>query len=351
LKRAFVAITKVVAEERMVWGYASTTALDFDGDRITLGAMRDALPDYMRFANIREMHQPSAVGTAVSATVDDVGLYLGAKVVDDAAWRKVETGVYKGFSLGCLVKASDKAKKCITKMKLYEISLVDRPANPDSVFDIWKLAKGDDMTLDLSKYGGPEAATEADVVALLEKLLDKHATEAKTYIDKNASVTKELVELRVANSGTIALQNEVEVLKAQIADRDSKEKDVRMKKLLDDSARAGKFKEANRDKWEKVFKSAGENVCAQLLKDAPVVVPIGERKGTGGEDEESIDARCNKAVDAIMARDHITRDKAIEKGFREHRALFAERNKVQRARANAHRYSTGDDDDSDSDGD
>jgi hypothetical protein len=42
-------------------------------------AIEAALDDYMRFANIREMHQLSAVGTAEEASVDDRGLYLCAE--------------------------------------------------------------------------------------------------------------------------------------------------------------------------------------------------------------------------------------------------------------------------------
>ena len=40
------------------------------------------------------MHQLSVVGTADEASIDDRGLYIGAKVVDDVAWGKVTSGVY-----------------------------------------------------------------------------------------------------------------------------------------------------------------------------------------------------------------------------------------------------------------
>ena len=62
--RLYAKITKVDAAERMVFGYASTEALDSQGEIVKREALEAALPDYMRFANIREMHQPSAVGVA-----------------------------------------------------------------------------------------------------------------------------------------------------------------------------------------------------------------------------------------------------------------------------------------------
>src|SRR5712692_8032478 len=143
LMRFYWPIAKVDAEQRMVWGYASTEAKDDQGETVSREALAAALDDYMRFANIREMHQPSAVGVAKEAAVDDKGLYLGAKIVDGDAWQKVVEGVYKGFSIGGKVTARDPAdRRLITALRLTEISVVDRPANPEAVFDCWKLSSG-----------------------------------------------------------------------------------------------------------------------------------------------------------------------------------------------------------------
>src|SRR5487761_1028353 len=139
--RLFFPIAKVDAEQRMVWGYASTEARDDQSEIVARSALEAALGDYMKFANVREMHQLSAVGIAKEAAIDDKGLYVGAKIVDDRAWAKVVAGVYKGFSIGGRVTgraASD--PNTITALVLNEISLVDRPANPEAVFDCWKAA-------------------------------------------------------------------------------------------------------------------------------------------------------------------------------------------------------------------
>jgi HK97 family phage prohead protease len=133
----YVAIEKFDPDLRMVYGYASTPQLDSQGDRVSVKAIQDALPDYMKFANIREMHQRSAVGKTKSADIDEAGLYIGAKVVDDEAWKKVKEGVYNGFSIGGNIKGRE--DEVITAIDLVEISLVDRPANPGAVFDVWKM--------------------------------------------------------------------------------------------------------------------------------------------------------------------------------------------------------------------
>lgn len=131
-----------------VWGYASSEAVDSDGETITADAMKAALPDYLKFGAVREMHQPMAAGTAIEAEVQADGrTWFGALVVDPVACKKVETGVYKGFSIGGKVTARDDINKTvITGLRLVEVSLVDRPANPEAVFTMFKAesAEGED---------------------------------------------------------------------------------------------------------------------------------------------------------------------------------------------------------------
>lgn len=123
-----------------VGGFASSEDVDCDGEIIKADAMKAALPDYMKFANIREMHQPKAAGIALEAAVQDDGrTWLKAKIIDSEACKKVRTGVYKGFSIGGRVTSRDDLdKKIVTGVRLSEISLVDRPANPSALFEIWK---------------------------------------------------------------------------------------------------------------------------------------------------------------------------------------------------------------------
>ncbi len=139
--KVYLPLAKVDREQRMVYGYASTEALDSQGEVVRRQALAAALPDYMRFANIREMHQPSAVGVAKEAAIDEKGLWLGAKVIDDEAWKKVVEGVYKGFSIGGFVTSRDpRDPTVITGIDLAEISLVDRPANPEATVELFKSA-------------------------------------------------------------------------------------------------------------------------------------------------------------------------------------------------------------------
>ena len=83
----FAPIEKVDEELRMVYGYASTEALDSQGEVVKKDALSGAIEDYMKFANIREMHQPSAVGKAKSAELNEKGMYIAAKIVDDIIFQ------------------------------------------------------------------------------------------------------------------------------------------------------------------------------------------------------------------------------------------------------------------------
>lgn len=123
-----------------VWGYASSGAVDSDGETITPDAMKAALPDYMKFGAVREMHQAKAAGTAIEASVEDDGrTFFGAHVVDSEAVKKIKANVYKGFSIGGKITERDDMNKSIIKgIKLVEVSLVDRPANPEALFTMYK---------------------------------------------------------------------------------------------------------------------------------------------------------------------------------------------------------------------
>jgi hypothetical protein len=127
-----------------VHGIATSEAVDDQGEVVQANAMRAAIPEYMRFPALREMHQLSAAGTTLEAEVGDDGVTrIVAHVVDPIAVAKVRNQVYRGFSIGGRVTqraAGD--PKTITGLVLNEISLVDRPANPEAVFDCWKAAEG-----------------------------------------------------------------------------------------------------------------------------------------------------------------------------------------------------------------
>jgi hypothetical protein len=143
--RLYGAIEKVEPQDDgtvRVHGIATSETVDDQGEIVRADAIRAALPDYMRFPALREMHQLSAAGTTLEAEVGDDGTTrIVAHVVDPVAVAKVKNQVYRGFSIGGRVTQRDVGNpKAITGLVLSEISLVDRPANPEAVYDCWKAA-------------------------------------------------------------------------------------------------------------------------------------------------------------------------------------------------------------------
>lgn len=151
-----------------VYGYASSEAVDVDGEVIKADAMQAAIADYMKFPAVREMHQPIAAGTGIEMKVEDDGrTWFGAHVVDPVAVKKVVNKVYRGFSIGAKVTNRDDVNKTvITGLRLKEVSLVDRPANPEATIELWKA--------DIE----PE-----DAVDEIAKLLTDRTIDAKTLLD------------------------------------------------------------------------------------------------------------------------------------------------------------------------
>lgn len=203
MAKLYAEITKMEAQDDgtvKVWGYASSEAVDSDGEVIAAEAMKAAIPDYMKFGAVREMHGSNAAGTAIEINVEDDGrTFFGAHIVDPVAVTKVKTGVYKGFSIGGSVTARDELNKSqITGLKLTEISLVDRPANPDAVFTCFKADKPKD---------GEEAADKDDEPA--DKADETPADDTEKADDKKDKAEK---------SASVELSDsEIAILKAVLA--------------------------------------------------------------------------------------------------------------------------------------
>jgi HK97 family phage prohead protease len=192
--RLYGSLTKIDTEQRIVAGYASTEAVDAHGEIVTKAAIEAALEGYLEFSNVREMHQLSAVGVTEEASIDDRGLYIAAKITDDIAWGKVKSGTYKGFSIGGKTLARDPDnRKIITKIALNEISLVDRPSNPEARFDVWKAAGLHDSG-DLAKVVGERDQLAKQLAGLADRV-ERTMSKVSAIVAENTHYRKQCSEL------------------------------------------------------------------------------------------------------------------------------------------------------------
>jgi phage head maturation protease len=321
----YVRIEKFDPEQRMVFGYASTPDLDSQGDRVSVKAIENALPEYMRFANIREMHQRSAVGKTKSAEIDATGLYIGAKIVDEVAWSKVKEGVYSGFSIGGTV--TEKVGDEIRGLELHEISLVDRPANRNATINLWKMEGGvmdKELKDALDSAALAQEKRDNDFFALITTIIEKVAT---------VKVEPSKKEVEGSSARELELQGEIDKLTKRVNDEADARKKESKKQLLDAAARAGKFAVADRKQWETLY-DKDVALCEIMLKTMQPVVPINQRVGSGGDGEETTEQRCEKIIQQIikdesMADKPVTYDVAFAKAYGRNRALFERRDQEQ----------------------
>jgi hypothetical protein len=170
--RLSMPLTKVDQGRRIVSGFASLDNLDKQNDIVTTEASMNAFAKFR--GNIREMHQPSAVGKMVSFKEEKYfdpeskkfykGVYVSAYISKGAqdAWEKVLDGTYTGFSIGGRMnkwddaydEKSDEQIRIIKDYDLIELSLVDSPANQfASIMSVEKVdgvdvIKGDETVLE-----------------------------------------------------------------------------------------------------------------------------------------------------------------------------------------------------------
>jgi hypothetical protein len=153
-----VPFTKVNREKRTVSGFATLDNVDQTGDVVTAEASMKAFDSFR--GNLREMHQPLAVGKVVSFRPETYydqttkefynGVYVTSYISKGAqdTWEKVLDGTLSGFSIGGKIieadnemnKSTGEQVRFIKNYELIELSIVDSPANQlCNIFSIEKM--------------------------------------------------------------------------------------------------------------------------------------------------------------------------------------------------------------------
>jgi hypothetical protein len=139
-----------------VYGKATDDSVDID-QQICDGDWLDrAMPAWFKSGgNIREQHSNIAAGVAKEYELKRDGHYITALVVDPVSVKKVETGVLKGFSIGIknprVTRDKVAANGRIVDGQIVEVSLVDRPANPNCQLVLAKSAMGEDSMIQVEE--------------------------------------------------------------------------------------------------------------------------------------------------------------------------------------------------------
>jgi hypothetical protein len=158
----FANITKVDEAARMVYGRAVAEEPDHSGE---IFDYEKSKPHFVQWSesfskstggksvgNVRAMHSNIAAGVLKELNFNDSekAIDVAAHVVDDNEWRKVQAGVYTGFSIGGKYvgnKVDDPIHKGCKRYEARpsELSLVDAPCVPSATFS---MVKSDGTTAD-----------------------------------------------------------------------------------------------------------------------------------------------------------------------------------------------------------
>jgi hypothetical protein len=184
LAYSYAAILKSEKQEDgtlKVYGKATDDSIDIDQQICDSDWLKRAMPDWFTTGgNIREQHSSIAAGVATDYEEKADGHYITALVVDPVSVKKVETGVLKGFSIGIrgprVVRDTKAAGGRIVDGQIIEVSIVDRPANPNAKLMLAKAADGGElMAVEQTSIPTPADVFKSvpeEVIAAAEAVVD-----------------------------------------------------------------------------------------------------------------------------------------------------------------------------------
>ncbi|WP_294538099.1 hypothetical protein [uncultured Rhodoblastus sp.] len=266
LLNLFIPLHKADADQRLVYGYATAERPDRAGeicDYVTTKPFYEQwTADFAKasggksLGNLRSMHGKVAAGkiAAIAFNDDEKRIEIAAKIIDDEEWRKIEEGVYTGFSQGgAYVKRwTDPGNPDFIRYtaRPNEISLVDLPCLPEATFE---LVKADGVREQRSFAGA--ISKKAQVAAKLASAgigpflrewltgnVESEAGAAETISDFFAAIE---ADLNAEPIHTEALSSLLERLKSHCvavvqprAAQKSSDNEARLEKLADDTEAA-----------------------------------------------------------------------------------------------------------------
>ena len=308
--RLSLPFSKVDAERRIVSGFATLDNVDKQNDIVTAEASMKAFSKFR--GNIREMHQPSAVGKMVSFKEDKYfdpetkkfysGVYVSAYVSKGAqdTWEKVLDGTYTGFSIGGRMNKWDDAYdekadiqiRVIKEYDLVELSLVDSPANQfASILSVQKVdgvdvVKGEAMDTELENVfwdsdNGLVMLSEEDTVV---SPTSGSPMQNIGFVEKSDADKKDLIKFLVDSAKGIGTEITKEV--SPMTDETTELVDV-VDEVVEKSDEVAPEADAAAESEVAIETKADEEVEVEKAADAEAEVEVEKAETT--EEAESVE--------------------------------------------------------------
>jgi outer membrane murein-binding lipoprotein Lpp len=229
--RLSMPLSKIDQERRIVSGFATLDNIDKQADIVTTEASIKAFSKFR--GNIREMHQPTAVGKMVNFKEDKYfdsetkkfysGVFVSAYVSKGAqdTWEKVLDGTLSGFSIGGRMNKWDDAYdskmdaqvRIIKDYDLVELSLEDNPANEfANIVSIEKVDGVDTVKGDITEISVENVFwdDESGIATISENESENSPVTGKPmqnigFVEKNDSEKTEMIKFLVDSAKGIDL--------------------------------------------------------------------------------------------------------------------------------------------------
>ena len=330
--RLSMPFSKVDVERRIVSGFATLDNIDKQADIVTTDASVKAFSKFR--GNIREMHQPTAVGKMVSFKEDKYfdpeskkfysGVYVSTYISKGAqdTWEKVLDGTLSGFSIGGKMnkwddgydEKMDAKIRIIKDYDLVELSLVDNPANQfanvlsvekvdgvdmikgesldtpiENVF--WDAESGIVMLSENDAEQSPTSGTPMQNIGFVEKNDNEKTDMIKFLVDSAKGIKTEIKKEVSPMSETTITEDIVEksddvVEESQVApEADATTEDAVEKSMHEDEA-----KSEEKSMEEEEVKSADMDEDDTKSEDEMKSEAVAEEEGVSKSDEVIVNA-------------------------------------------------------------
>ena len=218
-----------------VYGKATDDTLDIDQQICDPAWLDRAMPEwFMTGGNIREQHSNIAAGVAKEYEQKGDGHYISALVVDPVSVKKVKNKVLRGFSIGIksprVVRDQKAANGRIIDGQIVEVSLVDRPANPNCQLILAKSIAGE------------------STLVKSEELIEKHGDHDQSDhnphgggggSDKPSGGNRDNTVAADTASGALSAVSDLQDLQETLANSDYDDKDIQaaedVMRMVDDA--------------------------------------------------------------------------------------------------------------------
>jgi len=321
--RLSMPFSKVDEERRTVSGFATLDNVDKQMDIVTQEASVKAFEKFR--GNIREMHQPTAVGKMVSFKEDKYfdpetkkfysGVYVSAYVSKGAqnTWEKVLDGTLSGFSIGGKMNDWDDAydEKMDSKVRvikdydLVELSLVDSPANQfASILSVEKVdgvdvLKGEGVDVVLENVFWDQ---ESGLVMLSEKEAEVSPSSGTPmtnigFVEKNDDDKQDMIKLLIDSAKGINTVKMTKEVSPMTDNTDNLEEVVKSDEVAPEADAAAESVEVAEEA------KADDTAEVEKADDAEAEVEVEKAETTEAEEVEKADEVVEEAAEVSKSED------------------------------------------------